>query len=341
MRILTLVLLLGSSAAHADDGYCDYVKGAASADSAISLAPEVFGQFGYVEQSGTTINPDIQTKGLRFIGGLRYSLSGIYEGMATRARAKADCNRHLAFEQVKGETQYRAIEAQIKVLEGALGEAEKLLASANTEYDARRTTAQEVNATRLRVDDLRRTLALSKQTLRTIPAPGGGDVKGAVQAYATADAEMEVNEGKLRRAKGVDVSVRFGVDSFLDRTDNPSPYFAVVSASINLGVLFQSSGNSRAAEGRTRMVKAGRDPVSTEVVNAMLDEATRREEETGALAADLKKQLDALGRIAGDESKRYRVTLWFDWIKLSAEHAYHEAHVETLRQVLGGGGGKS
>jgi hypothetical protein len=40
--------------------------------------------------------------------------------------------------------------------------------------------------------------------------------------------------------------------------------------------------------------------------------------------------------VGGDESKRYRQTVWFDWIKVSAEHAYLDAHLAALRQVLGG-----
>lgn len=349
MRLVGLTLLLGATVARADDaapaaakpgddGYCDYVQGAASAQSALSFAPELFGQFGYVEQSPTTINPDVQSeKGLRFIGGLRYSLTGFYMGTAIKSRAKADCRRHVAFEHIRGETEYRALEARLKVLEAALDEADKLLAQSNADLEARRTTAQEGNATRIRVDELRRLAVEARSRLRQIPAPGGGDVTGAVRAYQQADDDMEASEAKIRRAQGLDISIRAGVDSFLDRTENPSPFFAVVSASVNLGVLFQSSGNERAAAGRRRLVRSGRDPISVEATTALLADATRREADTATLESDLKKQLDALNRIGGDDSRRYRLTLWFDYTKVRAEHAYHAAHVATLKQLLGGG----
>lgn len=349
MRLLLVTLLLGAQAAHAedaaapaakagDDGYCDYVNGVAAAESAVSFGPELFGTFGYVEQSPTSTNPDLQSeKGLRFIGGVRYSITGVFEGIATKGRAKADCRRHVAFEQVRGETEYRAISARLAILEGALDEADKLLQQSNADMEARRTTAQESNATRIRVDELRRLTAETRARLRQIPAPGGGDLSGALQAYQKADDEMEAYEARLRRARAVDVSVRFGVDSFLDRAENPSPYFGVISANINLGVLFQGSGNERAAEGRRRLVRSGRDPVSVEVTTALLEDATKRESETATLETDLKKQLDMLNRIGGDDSRRYRLTLWFDYIKVRAEHAYHAAHVATLKQVLGGG----
>ena len=46
MKSLVLVLLLTSSAYAEDDGYCDYVEGAANAQAAIQLAPELIGSMG-------------------------------------------------------------------------------------------------------------------------------------------------------------------------------------------------------------------------------------------------------------------------------------------------------
>ncbi|MBS1124696.1 MAG: hypothetical protein H6Q90_6924, partial [Deltaproteobacteria bacterium] len=36
-----------------------------------------------------------------------------------------------------------------------------------------------------------------------------------------------------------------------------------------------------------------------------------------------------------DDSRRYRQTVWFDWIKIRAERAFHEAHAAALKQVIG------
>jgi hypothetical protein len=44
-----------------------------------------------------------------------------------------------------------------------------------------------------------------------------------------------------------------------DALSDRSPFFGVVSLGINLGMLFQGSGNSRAASGRKRLVASGRD----------------------------------------------------------------------------------
>jgi hypothetical protein len=337
MRAL-VVLVLVCGTARADDGYCDFVEGVASAESAVMFAPEVFGQFGKIEQASTSVQPAVDPGSTRFIGGVRWRLTGLYEGAATRARAKADCRRHTALEQIRGETLYRALEARVKVIDGALPEAEKLLGQVGADLDARRTTAQEATATRLRVEELRRISTETHDAMLALPRPSGGTL--TLASFQQADDDIEKQEAKLRRAKAVDVSVRFGIDEFLDDsgTNTSSPYFALVTASINLGVVFQNRGNSRAANGRRRLVRSGRDPLSVDATSdrlkAQVEAANRRATETATLEADLQKQLSVLERVGGDDSRRYRQIIWFDLIKVRAERAYHEAHAAALKQVV-------
>ena len=319
------------------DGYCDYVLGVAHAESARRFSPDVFGTFGFVEQSPSSVNPSVQSDGsLRFIGGLRFSLSNVYEGLALRERAKADCKRHEAVDQVRSETMHQALEARLKVYEEALPEADKVLAQVRADMSDRRTTAQEATATRLRVEELRRLATDARTQLRNLPARSG-KLEGALTAFQQADDEVERQDAKLRRAAALDISVRFGVDSFLNRTDTTSPYFALVYASVNLGVLWQSSGNDRAAAGRKKLNRAGRDPISVEATDVLVEQVTRRSEETATLEADLEKQLEVLTRVGGDESRRYRQIVWFDLVKIRADRAYHEAYLAALRQARGGG----
>ncbi len=115
---------------------------------------------------------------------------------------------------------------------------------------------------------------------------------------------------------------------------------------INLGALFQGGANDRAVAGRRRPVRSGRDPIAADataerlrvIVETETETETKREQETAALEADLQRQLDALTRLGGEESKRYRQTAWFEWIKIRAEHAYLTAHLRALHEVLGGEG---
>ena len=37
-----------------------------------------------------------------------------------------------------------------------------------------------------------------------------------------------------------------------------------------------------------------------------------------------------------DESRRYKQTVWFEMVKAKAQHAYLEAHVQSIKEVLGG-----
>ena len=348
----TLYILLGlatlasttttARAEVADDGYCDYVMGVANSQAAVQLAPELIGQFGLIEQAPDAVNPSAATKGTRIIAGVRYRLSGIYEGVATRDRATADCKRHKAFEQVRGETASRAIAARLKILDSALVEAEKILRTDEADFAARRTTAQEATATRVRVEELRELAAEDHRQLSTLPPPSEQPLAGALETYRRADADMEDAEAKLRRAQAIDLSVRFGIDEFTDRANQSTPYFAVVQVGLNLGILFQGSQNARAAAGRKKLVQSGRGlgvEGTVDRLRATLEIETKRARETSALVSELERQLDALGRIGGEDSKRYKQTVWFEWVKAKAQHTYLETHVQTIQEVLGADSG--
>jgi hypothetical protein len=345
LTILAAVLAIPRLAAAEEptsgDGYCDHVKGVAAAQRALKVAPQVFTELGYIEPSITSTNPDVQGNGLRLLAGLRYQLTGLYEGSVIEDRAEADCRRHQALEQVRGETQYQALDARVKVLDAALAEADQLLAAVAADLEARRTTAQEATATRLRVEELRQLSTDAHNQMSALPRPAQGSaLSGALTAFQNADDQVEVYEGKQRRIQAFDVSLRAGFDTFLDRSTNASPYFAVITVGVNLGTLFQGSANARAAAGRRQLVRSGHDPLAADATVERLKtlagaEAVRLEQ-TAALEADLKRQHDALARVGGDESKRYRQTVWFEWIKVRAEHAYLDAHLAALKQVLGG-----
>jgi hypothetical protein len=321
------------------DAYCDHVEGVAAADSAVLMWPELFGSFGYIDQPAVVdLAPESSSNNLRLTAGVRLSLSGVYEGLQTRGRAAAECRRHRALDQVQGALVARALAARVEELEKAMPAADKLLAQTNADFAARRATAQDVNATRLRVDELRALLVASRRELRASPEPGDAST-GALADLYRADAEVEDREGKLRRAKAFDVSVRVGYDRFLDNDEEDSPYFAVVQVGFNLGYLVQGGANARAAAARKRMVEErATSTVSDTALASMtqrLAEDRERHAHTGDLVADLEKQLAALKGIEGDVGRRLRQSIWFDAVKVRAEHAYLGARVEALAAALG------
>jgi hypothetical protein len=321
-----------------DDGYCDYVEGVAASQSAVQFGPEIYGTIGYVEQGPGSVTPDQSTKGMRYIAGLRLKLSGIYEGVATRGRAGADCRRHKAFDQVRGETTSRAIAARLEVLDQALREADKILETSEQDFAARRSTAQEATATRVRVDELRELAAEDKRTIAGLPEPSTKPLAGALAAYRNADADMEKYEARLRRASAIDVSVRFGFDEYDARQSTSAPYFAVLYVGVNLGTLFQGSANAKAAAGRKKLVQSGRGlgiEGTVDQLRATIEIETKRAKETEALVSELERQMEALGRIGGEETKRYKQTVWFELVKAKAQAAYLTTHVESIKEVLG------
>ncbi len=334
---ITSLIVVTSAGAANGDAYCDHVRSVAAANSATLIAPELFTSLGYVEQPAAAVVPSTTSDDIRFTLGVRYSLGGLYEGAVMRKRAGADCRRQRALAQVQAVPAQRALAARAAILDGAMAEASKLLAQADDDMASRRATAQEVMATRLRVEQLRRLTATTHRELDTLPA-GDGSLAGALGAYHAADADLERNDGRLRAAQAWDVSVRVGYDKFLE-ADDDSPYFAVVSASFNLGWLLQQPANKRALAARQRLVRDEPGAAATPALRALLAAETGRAEESGVLVADLERQLEALRRIGGDDSRRFRLTVWFEWVEAKAEHAYLEAHAASLREVLGEAGG--
>jgi hypothetical protein len=345
LALAIAALTLGGTARaepQTNDGYCEFIEGVAAAESSVLMSPQVFMNLGRIEQSSQNVQPGDQPGTLRFIGGVKWSLSGVYEGVATRGRARAECKRHTALEQIRGETLFRAFEARAKVLDEALPDAEKIMKGTMADLEARRIGVQEATASRLRVEELRRLATETHQSMSILPRPAGGSL--TLTAFQDADDEVERHDAKVRRARALDISVRFGVDEFLNGTvnaDTSSPYFAVLSVGVNLGLIFQSGGNARAAEGRRRFVRSGRDPRTVDAtadrMKDLLATATRRVQETSALETDLVKQIAMLEKIPGDDSKKYRNVVWFDLVKIRSERAYHEAHATALTQVMGGG----
>ncbi|HTJ47536.1 MAG TPA: hypothetical protein VL463_35800 [Kofleriaceae bacterium] len=331
-----VTILAGStSIAHAD-AYCDHVQGVADAESAILMGPEVFGSLGYLEAADTATTV-ATSNDARLIAGVRIKLGGIYQGFVTRDHAKAQCRRHAAIDAVVGASQHKALEARAKILEDALPDAQKFLAQATADLEARRANAQDVTATRIRVEELRQLAEDTRRQLEALP-PATGSLKGALADYYEADADMERDEGKLRSAQAWDLSVRLGVNEFLDR-DTPQPVFAAVSASFNVGWFFEGGANGRAQSARAQLVHEAHadDAIGATVVQLknVLAVEEKREEETRALAGDLERQLKELRDLGGDQTRRYRETVWFEWVKANADHEYLATHVESLKEVLG------
>lgn len=327
-----------------DDGYCDFVEGAAAATAAPLLSPELFGQFGYIEQSSFGVNPDPMApdpSDLRLLGGIRYSLSNIYTGAVTKSRARAECRRHKALVAIRGITAGRATAARVAVYDQARPEADRMMQAMATDLEQRRVTLQEATAMKLRVEQLRALAADARRELAALPPQDQRPLASLLTEFRGADAEVESNEGKLRSAQNYNVSVRVGVDKFLNGVNTDPRWFGVVQLGLNLGVLFTGDGNARAAAGRKRYARSGNDPLvattnaTVDQLRALIAVDTERSQQMAHLVADLGQQLEILAKVGTDDTARLRQTLWFDWVKAKADLAYLQAHVAAMQEIVG------
>ncbi len=347
----TVLLLLLSSpnvalAQPSDDGYCDQVAGTASAAAATLFAPQLFGQFGYIEDPAVSsvLSEKPTPNNVRVIAGIRYSFTNIFVGKATKSRAEADCRRHQAqtqlqalAQQMRDTTAARAIAARLQVFDGAQAQADRLLAESQADLDSRRIAAQEAMATRLRVEDLRTQASQARRELAALPSPDLKGVETLVANYRAADADLERSEGALRSLAAYDVNIRTGVDRFAGGTDSTTRYFAVLEVGINLGALTIGRANRRSAAGRSRFARSTDllgVVTNPDQLRAMIEIDTKRSTQVTALVADLDRQLAALAGADGGDGKRFRETVWFESIKAKAELAYLDAHIVALREGL-------
>jgi hypothetical protein len=338
---VTILAAATATPAHAepprDDGYCDFVEGAASATAATLTAPQLFGQFGYVEQPLFAETAIGDSTNLRVLGGVRYSFTNLWAGMTTKSRAHADCKRHKALDALQDTTAGRALTARIKVYDDAQAHADEILRDIQTAVETRQATAQDLLATRLRVEELRTLAANARRDLAAVPAADERPLPTLLSSYRAADADVERSEGKLRTISAYDVNVRVGVDRFLTGANQQLQYFGVVELGVNLGVLWLGKHNRRAAAGRARFARVDPqllDGKTFEQLRATLETEQRLVEQSTALVADLDHQLQAVAQISGEDGKRFRETLWFAWVKASADLAYQRAHIDALREVI-------
>jgi hypothetical protein len=329
------------------EGYCEFVKGVAASQSVLLWSPELFGNFGYIDQQTGVIEAPERTgaEALRLTAGLRYRLSGAFEGIVLRDRADADCRRQRALsslQQTVRSSEHAAaragLSARLRVVEGALPEARTLLQGARSGFEQRDLAAPELTAVRLRVDELQAMAAATKRELDQLPPPPSGPpqaVPAALRAYYAADAEVEQNEASLRGVRSWDVSLRLGYDRFL-QGDDSRPLFGVLSVGYNLGGLWQGGANRRAMSGRRQYVaQEGRRAQEQLGLDQQRLQATavvnrHRQTQTAALLADLEEQLRGVTNIQSSVATRYRQTLWFDWVKIKAEDEYLRAYLKVM-----------
>ncbi len=357
MRTTLLAMLLFSFAAPARaetdaDAYCTYIGRGAASQSALLYSPQLYLTYGYINgDDNVTGAVTAAAARSRLTAGVRYSISELYQGVMTRARGRADCERYRTVSQLNAflessrELESRAaLAAKVAVLEAALPRAAEILAAERSYARDGRVTVDQLNATELRVDSLRASLAEARQALAIAserPAPPSKSIAALQRSADGAEQDLERAEGRLRRAQGWDLVFRGGYDRLFGVRDNV-PLFGIVSVSFNPGWFAQHGFDRQATEARgawARLDPAGAHQRVEAVLRqyGVIERGERgRLQETTTLITDLEARWHAVEGMEGQRVQAFRDYLWFDLVRLRAEAAYLRAHLGELATYRGG-----
>jgi hypothetical protein len=365
MRALPVIVatLLLPALAHAEsdyadvsDAYCTFTNGVAKSESAVLLAPQLFLDYGVVNgndvttgSGGLTSAPATQ----RLTFGVRYSLvAGLARGVFDRQRAQADCERYRAesslsrflVENREGVSP-GSLDAKLAVLRAALPRAQEVLRNLRANVDHAHATVEELEATQVRVDDLETTL-MSAEVLRagltsrsSMPAP-----EELLRRHREADGEVLKYEARMRLTQAFDIQVRGGYDRFFGLRDQ-LPLFGVFSIVLSPAIFAMPSFESDAARAKAHVIAHENDSVEQKAellesrMRALCVGERRRLGEVRVLLADVEGRIHTIESIESDKLRRFRESLWFDWVKLKAEQEFLRVHVGELQATLGGDGG--
>jgi hypothetical protein len=335
------------------DAYCRWVKAVAASSADVLVAPSLYATGGYVSGADISLGASAVSPTSRVIAAAAYSVGGLNRGLAELSHADAECHRYRAAAQLHAYVErnrdaisVRAFTAKANVLDGAVAHAQEILAQEKALLAQFRLTVDEFDGTQLRVDGLRQNAADAHQKIASVaaaPLTPRGSIRKAVADRDDAEVAVERAEGRVRASNGWDLVLRGGVDKIFGVTTN-APYFAMATLSINLGWLFQGSANSDARDARRDWVRAqveGDDDRITQVLErlrSVRDEEVARLRETTTLLADLDARYKSVAAVGGEKARAFADFVWFDLVRVEADHAYFAEHVRELSELIGNEG---
>jgi len=338
------------------EAYCTFTESVAKSESAVLFSPQLFLDYGVVNGNDVTtgaggVTSAPPTERLTF--GARYSLvAGLVRGIFNRQRASADCERHRAesglsrfLVENREQVSPAALDAKLAVLRSAMPRAQDVLGKLRTSVERSHATVEELEATQVRVDDLEASLQQAETLRAGLPErTNQPSPEELLRRHRVADEAVGHYEARLRMTEAFDVQLRGGYDRFFGLRDD-LPLFGVLSITINPAVFYQPFAESDAARARARVVRLENDAVEQKAellasrLRALLAGERRRLGEVKILLADVEGRIHAIESIESDKLRRFRESMWFDWVKLKAEQEFLRVHVAELQTTLGGEGG--
>ena len=336
-----------------NEGYCEWVRGAAASQRSIMLAPGVFGATGpsYTgfEDTGDEVQ-DYGTLGWRVTAGMQYRFDNIPRGVLTMRQADAECDRYRAQSELRDAlslgddlAKLPAVEAQLAVIEGAIPRAESLVGMLEQGLEINLSTVDELYRARLQVDSLHKqavTLRQEVQRLSKLPAVEGDAFSQLVSRHNNADDEVERIQGRLRRNSAWAMDLRGGYDQLIGYPRD-LPVFAQLRLSYSLGGFGQLKQDRRAAEGRSTWRAGASESIGARMSElemellAVYEGERERYAQVAPLIGDVEARMASLEAVETDRARKVREGLWLDFVRLDAERAFLEAHMDALEQLMG------
>ena len=339
----------GTSVVRDTKAYCDWQESIADATSDPMIAPSIYVSGGYVSGADATEGASALPPTQRLIAAANYSFGGLNQGLSVRAQAKAECARYATESELRAFIERnrdgggeRALAARAKVLDDALPHAVEILESERQMLALSRLTVDELGATELRIDALRQLASDTKrdiEALASLPAAPVRPVTAVLAERDHAEEEAERADGRVRASHGWDLSIRGGYDQIFGVRDS-TPLFAMATATLNLGWLFQGGANSDARDARRLLVRSEVEGLDdrveqvTQRLRAIRRAEASRETQTAALLKDLEGRFKTVSAIPGEKARAYADIVWFDIVRARADHSYFLTHIEELDVLL-------
>jgi hypothetical protein len=333
-------------------GYCQWLMGAADANRALLVSPEVFLRGALVQSAaeeqegdGLALDPS-----LRVTAGARYRFGGLHRASALRAEAEAMCARYRAEASLREFSDLddrlglvQALGAELQILDRALEDAQTMLERVRVEVEEGTATAAQEHASSLRVERLRerrRGAKLKLAELEGLPrAPSPSEFPALLSAWRDADGDAEDARAAARMSRAWDASLSLGYDEILG-VERALPLVASAQLSLNLGVLMQPAANDRAAAGLVKWREEGPNPAkkridrTVETLSRIRTVEADRLKDVLVLLADVRERRGTLEGIDSSAARRHREALWFTEMDLAADAAFLRARIAEIDTFL-------
>src|SRR5262249_16354678 len=229
------------------------------------------------------------------------------------------------------------------VLRTALPEGARILTATAKSVESFATTIQEADATRLRVDELRRALAeTEREAAVAMPSDAipSASLHVLLRQAQLGRTKWYKAEADVRESSAWEFTLRAGYDHFL-LVPEGRPLFATGTLTFNLAAPWQRRLEKRVLQAQEQWFLQRPDGIAVHTMKmirrlqSIQNAEAARLKEIQLLMDDLELRIHSMREIGGLKAQSYADYLWFDYVKLKAEEAFLRTHLTDLAALTG------